>query len=399
MVLDQTARDLLRSDLYRTRRLPTGASVAAAGLARHTTTMRTVLDHWVPVAQNCRATEAGSRSAAARWDTLLAQAADPPHPTAPADAVFAFNTTVRELLRAINRYAARGPSIAEITDHLTTQIRSGHCPAGSALSPDRAAKALGVPRERVKDAVGDLIAAGVLERRGVRVFVRVPGDGPRVQARCIAGRLTAQIAAGLYPPGTLLPRVHDLAQRFLCQAPLINTAVRLLTDSGLLHLTDRGRAQVQNAALALPAPARAPALPPAPHPPGTHPHPDLLSEVRSQWRHHTPVTAGTIDSQWAQLRHRASQTATHRDTDGPCRFLTELASAPLPDPQWLRPWHLAILATALSNALPPAPPHHSPVPVHPVPAPRARMPLHPDVPAQVHSPTARQPSAHLRSRA
>ncbi|MEV7284925.1 hypothetical protein AB0O01_10260 [Streptomyces sp. NPDC093252] len=102
-----------------------------------------------------------------------------------------------------------------MTEHLTAGIRSGQYLPGTVLSPLRLSGRLGCSRARMDAAVADLATVGALQRQGARLFVPVTGNIPQIRARYIADRLTAQIAAGLHPPGSPLPAASTLALHFV----------------------------------------------------------------------------------------------------------------------------------------------------------------------------------------
>ncbi|MEV7284924.1 hypothetical protein AB0O01_10255 [Streptomyces sp. NPDC093252] len=107
---------------------------------------------------------------------------------------------------------------------------------------------------------------------------------------------------------------------------------------------------------------------------------DLLlpGRIRRQWKHRSSVSLTDIAEQWTRLRslaNRAGAGASGKSSDRDVLLLRELASAPLPDPPWLRPWHLAVLATALRTALRTAPGSVDESPAGYPPGPRPHTPL------------------------
>ncbi|GAA2254168.1 hypothetical protein GCM10010232_48910 [Streptomyces amakusaensis] len=374
LVLDTQTRKVLRADFSRAGRLPQPGRTSPPVLARNAAVLTARLRHWVPVARACRHTETSSPTATARWNTLLAEADRAPDPIPTTECVIRLATALRELLRAITLTTVPGPTIADVTGHLTAGITSGRYPAGAALSPKQLTTELGVARGRVQDALDDLTATRKLEMRGTRYFVPATHDTLSAQARYLAGRIRAQIAAGLHQPGGRLPAADVLTRLFVCQKPPVTAALHLLADARLLDLPVSGRAEILPAARALPPGPRADPLPPGtPYP--TVPVTDrLLHTVRQQWLRRTPVTDEDVHTQWLQLRTIASAfaPADRRAANGTraghsIRVLTELAGAALPEVVWLRPWHLAVLAAALRTARSPAPAPHpgaAPVPAH-----------------------------------
>ncbi|MFJ4688281.1 GntR family transcriptional regulator [Streptomyces sp. NPDC088789] len=352
-VLTGTQAQSLRTDLTRCVRLPRARFTSPAALATDTAVLQQCLLRWVPLPRTCRAAEAKSPSATAGWDALLEAAVRPPHTPATTESVTLLSSALRDLLRAITRATAPGPSIAELTEHLTTGIRSGRYLAGTVLSRHHLSRSLRCSHERIEAALADLTARHILERHGTRLFVPVTADAPAVRARYIADRLRAQMATGIYPPGTHLPTIAALSRAFVCGPAPVRAAQQLLAADGLLRLPGgRSRPHVPDTAPALPPPPRS--EPPPGGPRSTDDNLLLLGAVRRQWLHHSSVAATDITEQWHRLR-RLATTVPQQHTDRDSLLLADLATAPLPDPAWLRPWHLAILATALRNARKTAP--------------------------------------------
>ncbi|MEU9337961.1 GntR family transcriptional regulator [Streptomyces sp. NPDC048290] len=348
LALTSAQSGALRADLALCARLPRPRFTSAAAVANDAAVLRERLDRWVPFARTCRTAEIISLTATARWDELLTAAEHRPTGPASTDSVILLRAALRQLLRAIDSSAAPGLSISELTEHFTTGISSGRYLPGTVLSRTALTKALGCPRERLTDVLTDLTADSILDRRGPQqLVVPVPEDGPQTRARYIAGRLTAQIAAGLYPPGTRLPTTSGLGRLFLCGADPVRAALQLLAGKGLLQVPGKGGALVLAPALGLPPPPRS--APPAAGP-GPRDDDVLLPDyVRRQWRNRRSVPAENLTGQWERLRILAAAVPA-QDSGRDGLLLTELASAPLPDPPWLRPWHLAVLAAALVTA-------------------------------------------------
>ncbi|MEO3976856.1 GntR family transcriptional regulator [Streptomyces sp. CAU 1734] len=356
LILSSPVRTAIRADLSRAGQLPVPESRTAAALARDAAELHRRLRHWMPTAEACRRAEDTSPSARARWDELLHTASQPLSPAPSIEYAIGLSVTLREMLRGVLRAAGPGPSIAEVTEHLTESIATAVYLPGSAVSPDRIAAQLDCPSERVRHVLTDLTARGALHARGARLVITTTDHQHTEQARYVAGQLRAQIGAGLHPPGTGLPAASSLARRFVCQQPVIVRALALLSADGLIRVPPAGRATVLDTARNLPPARRAARLArkiPAPADEAIDP---LLRDVHRQWIRRATVPPAELTHQWGQLRALAhAQTRRNSwapDTVPAHRLLAQLAAAPLPKSAWLRPWHLAVLAAALRAVLP-----------------------------------------------
>ncbi|MEU8592252.1 hypothetical protein AB0D07_00750 [Streptomyces globisporus] len=227
-------RNALR-ELLVTERAAPEASTAVAPIPAQLTDLA---DQWVKAAHACVA-DMRSATQRARWQTLITAVETRQSAHAPTGTdVPALCTAVRNLLLAMLEYSRLEPPVTGISDYLRGRIADGTCPPGSPLGARRIAAELclaPVSVERVKLALADLEAEGLVE--STRTGIRVTGApaGRSVRSVQVAQWLRTLIGEGVYPPGSALPRVADLARPLVTPTPVISSAVALLDDEGTVR--------------------------------------------------------------------------------------------------------------------------------------------------------------------
>ncbi|MFH8350108.1 GntR family transcriptional regulator [Streptomyces sp. NPDC018045] len=337
---------------------------APAAVARNTELLHEAARTWWPVAQRCRQAAVGSPADQRRWDQLL-KGADPGRAVkASFTELTVLAGAVRELLRAIEATTLEWPSVCEIAHRIEDALHNETYPVGSPVAVSTVATALEVPVELVKLALSDLAESGLLERRGQRLFVVGNEQVCREQTQFVTERLRAQIAYGVYPPGTLLPSAPELAAAFVTNLTPVRAALHHLAAERLVRLRKNAPAIVLEAARRLPSPARhAPDQRHASHP-QVYDHEAITAAARAgreQWRRHPRLSPEDVTAQWERLRAMARQMlGTLEPSRSPFRHrrdtalirAAELESAPLPEAPEPRRWHTACLATAVAALLP-----------------------------------------------
>lgn len=346
----------LRDDLRVLRRVishPNQSSPAA--VARNLDMARHIARHWAPVAHARRAAADGLLSEEQRWDALLA-CADPERAMELSyAAVVVYAGSVRELVQALHEDIRLGTTVPEVSRAITAAISQGEFPVGRELRVKQVATALRAPVETVRTAVDNLLGSGALEKRSRRIFPA----GSLVLATHIADRLRAQIAAGIYMPGSRLPGIKVLASTFYCDYALVRQVLRILAAEGVVLVASREVLQAAAPLLSRPVP--------------TPPHHDertfrfsrdtIVATCRAaheQWRRRSPAPEELLHARWEDLRFMAGQLLAAAPNPAPdatqdladLARTAELASARLPDKPWLQQWHTACLAKEVSNVLP-----------------------------------------------
>ncbi|MFB7403231.1 GntR family transcriptional regulator [Streptomyces rubiginosohelvolus] len=239
-------RDALRELLVIERAAP-DASTAAAPVPAQLTDLA---DQWAKAAHACVA-DMGSVTQRARWQTLITDVET--RQGSPA-----LCAALRTLLLAMLEYSRYEPPVTGISDYLRGRIADGTCPPGSPLGARRIAAELRlapVSAVRVKLALADLEAEGLVE--STRIGIRVTGTpaGRPERSVQVAQWLRTLIQEGVYPPGSALPRVTDLARPLVTPTPVISSAMALLDDEGTVRSGLGVRAVVvQNPGFAVAAP-------------------------------------------------------------------------------------------------------------------------------------------------
>ncbi|MER6520222.1 GntR family transcriptional regulator [Streptomyces sp. NPDC001553] len=329
-----------------------GAAGAANGDA-----LGRIAAHWIPAARARRDAAAASSEDHIRWERLLSDAA-PTQGSSPGTAQ-GRATAIHALLAAL---ADTSPTPAEIGALITTGIRNGRYQPGVSLAAPVIAAELRVPVRAVKTAIAELAATGVLDRSGKRTAVPVTGDEAAERGRYLALRLRAQMAYGLYPPGSTLPTGLEIGRHFVTNDPVVRTALGLLVDEGLIQ--------------------RRPARPPLVLDAAGHltptgcaaPPPDQVAELRftsvqirtavaaayAKWQQRSYLPADNVIREWQQLRAMTRQLLerqpqSHRASPSPravsAARARETESATLPKTTLLALWHTACLASSAGDLL------------------------------------------------
>ncbi|MFI1060390.1 GntR family transcriptional regulator [Streptomyces spororaveus] len=266
---------------------------------------------------------------------------------------------VRALLTAI---ADDSPSVAEIGARITVAIRAGRYQPGVSLAAGVIAADLQVPVDLVKLAFTDLTAAGVLEHSGPRTAVPATGEEEAERAQFLAARLRSQMAYGLYPPESTLPKGPEMARIFVTNDPVVRGALGILDKDGLIHRRPARPPLVLDAAgLLSPSPRSAPPV-------------DELVQSRfsvlqiqtsvaaayARWHKRPYVPAADAVREWQQLRAMARQLLKNRPVlpragrsprAAAAARAREVESAPLPETTLLALWHTACLAASVGELL------------------------------------------------
>ncbi|MFI0878842.1 hypothetical protein ACH4TM_31215 [Streptomyces parvus] len=227
-------RNALRELLVIERSAP-GASTAVTPTPAQLTDLA---GQWVKAAHTCAA-DMGSVTQRARWQTLITavETRQDAHASAGTD-VPALCTALRDLLLAMLEYSRLEPPVTGISDYLRSRIADGTCPPGSPLGVARFAAELRlapVSAVRVKLALADLEAEGVVESTSNGIRVTGTPAGRMERSVQVAQWLRTLIRKGVYPPGSALPRVADLARPLVTPIPVISSAVALLDDEGTVR--------------------------------------------------------------------------------------------------------------------------------------------------------------------
>ncbi|MCP9213127.1 GntR family transcriptional regulator [Streptomyces sp. NEAU-Y11] len=329
-----------------------------ASEARNLDMLRRIARHWAPFGHIRRAAADGFASEEQRWDILLACAEPERSVEESYAAVVVYACAVRELVQALDD--ATRASVPDVARAITTILAGGAYPVGWCLRLRDVAADVTAPVATVKLAVNALVDRGVLERRGQRIFPAGSREVHDALAPRIADRIRAQIAAGIYAPGSRLPRAGFLARAFCSDFALIRRAVRILATEGLVRVSPRCTEVLESArVLAGRGEIRQDHGERAPHL-----HRDIIvatcRTAYEQWRHRSPVPEEVLHGRWQDLRSIAGQLLAAVPPPAPDATqdlaalgrAADLASAPLPDKPWLQQWHTACLATAISSILP-----------------------------------------------
>ncbi|WP_145502610.1 GntR family transcriptional regulator [Streptomyces sp. CFMR 7] len=355
----------VRNALHELRVTERAAPEASTAVAPIPAQLTDLADQWVKAAHTCVA-DMGSATQRAQWQTLISAVETRQGSASPAGTdVLALCTALRNLLRTMLEYSRYEPPVTRISDYLRSRITDGTCSPGSPLGARRIAAELRlapVSAVRVKLALADLKAEGVVEstRNGIRV-TGTPAGRPERSVQ-VAQWLRTLIREGVYPPGSALPRVADLARPLVTPTPVISSAVALLDDEGAVRSGLGVRAVVvQNPGFAVAAPLdlttvdrRLTLAGWA----GSDTSPQRVRETcrraRSWWHHRitpapdrVPHTHRTLTSMAAQLipaAHNHHQTPTAKAT---MRRAAVTALAPQPEAPQEQLWRTACLAAAV----------------------------------------------------
>ncbi|MGW1976571.1 GntR family transcriptional regulator [Streptomyces sp. NPDC001889] len=350
------------------------ASPAAA--ARELDLLRQLTHDWLPTARDRRADAAGSPSDSARWDALLAAAqVRTDTREQPLTRLLVHLSGLRELLRAILDSTPPHTPVAVLAAQVRTDIRTGVHPPGAPLPLADLAEVLGVKTDRVRLAITDLLAEGTVVRSRGGYRVPDPASITRDLPQQIAALLRDQITAGVYTPGTALPRPLTLAGTLAVGPRSLPAALRILTADGLLAGDRRPHVSPR-----LPAPPEPVPIPVSPGSEIADPDPglaEIVGTARTWWRNRQYPDPGDLNQCLTRLQAAAAQ-LLHRtppDQDGrrdrrqegdPAlhRRAAYLLSAAPPVRADLRTWHTACLAVAVAGLLnlPGAAPPHRPAP-------------------------------------
>ncbi|MEU9416002.1 GntR family transcriptional regulator [Streptomyces sp. NPDC048272] len=266
---------------------------------------------------------------------------------------------VRALLTAV---ADDTPPAAEIGARITAAIRANRYQPGVSLAASVIAADLQVPVAPVRLAFTDLTTTGVLERSGQRTAVPATGEEETERAQYLAARLRSQMAYGLYPPESTLPKGPEMARIFVTNDPVVRGALGFLEMDGLIYRRPARPPLVLDAAGCLsPSPRSAP-------------HPDepvqrrfsvlqiqtSVAAAYARWHKRPYVPASEAVREWQQLRAMARQLLKNHPV--PPRAgrspraaaavrAREVESAPLPETTLLALWHTACLAASVGDLL------------------------------------------------
>ncbi|MGW7639526.1 GntR family transcriptional regulator [Streptomyces decoyicus] len=230
--------DTRRALLAETRRLGhiggahAAASPAAVALAYDRVDQR--LDKWLRLAERRREEAAEWPSDRARWDRLIEAVTRPRRPSDTSYEGLAFLVSgARELFRALLRTAPPFLPVAEVGRRIDRQIAAGVYAPGTTLSKSGIADVLCVPVDSVSLALSDLAHSGTIEAKANGRF-RIPHPDCDGRARQLATWLRELVAAGVYPPGSVLPRCGELARVLVTSQEPLTEALCLLVEDGTL---------------------------------------------------------------------------------------------------------------------------------------------------------------------
>ncbi|MFD6464841.1 GntR family transcriptional regulator [Streptomyces goshikiensis] len=252
--------------------------------------------------------------------------------------------------------------MAEIGAWITAAIDSGRYQPGVSLAAGVIAADLQAPVALVRLAFTDLTFAGVLKRSGQRTSVPATGDEEAVRTQYLAARLRAQMAHGLYPPGSTLPTGPEVARLFVTADPVVRGALGILEKDGLIHRRPaRPPLVLEAAGLLSPSPRSTPPLgEPAQGRFSVLQIQTSVAAAYARWHKRPYVPAAAAVREWQQLRamarqllknHPASPHAGRSLRAAAAARAREVESAPLPETTLLALWHTACLAAAVGELL------------------------------------------------
>ncbi|MFL0026058.1 GntR family transcriptional regulator [Streptomyces sp. NBUL23] len=345
-------REALRELLVIERAAPDAGTAAAPVPAQLTD----LADQWVKAAHACVA-NMGSVTQRARWQTLITDV----ETRQGAPALFA---ALRTLLLTMLEYSRYEPPVTGISHYLRSRITDGTCPPGSPLGARRIAAELRlapVSAVRVKLALADLETEGLVE--STRIGIRVTGTptGRPERSAQVAQWLRTLIREGVYPPGSALPRVADLARPLVTPTPVISSAVALLDDEGTVRSGLGVRAVVLHPCAAVAAPLNLTTVDrrlTLAGWAGSDTSPQKVRETcrraRGWWHHRitpapdrVPHTHRTLTSMAAQLIPAAHAHHQTPKAEATMRRAAVTALAPQPDGAQAQLWRTACLAAAV----------------------------------------------------
>ncbi|MFD5454111.1 hypothetical protein [Streptomyces olivaceus] len=134
-----------------------------AGIERDREILRTILDPWLPLADQRLREATRSPAQQQHWHELI-NTVRHPRTTCPASpGLFQLTTDARRLLRALMEAEHPGPNVADIADHIRQAIRDGTYPPGTLLAAGRLAADTQTPTpERLDLALQDLRHEGLV---------------------------------------------------------------------------------------------------------------------------------------------------------------------------------------------------------------------------------------------
>jgi DNA-binding GntR family transcriptional regulator len=121
-----------------------------------------------------------------------------------------------------------------IAAELRQRIACGTYPSGSSLPPNSALRTeFGVADGTVRRALAELDRAGLtVSRQGRPRIVAVPGETAGTLYERVASGIRAAIAAGRYPPGSILPGELELAVEYGVGRKTVREALAELERAG-----------------------------------------------------------------------------------------------------------------------------------------------------------------------
>ncbi|MFD9715854.1 hypothetical protein [Streptomyces sp. NPDC059076] len=320
--------------------------VDAEGTGQQAVGLASIVCRWLPVAQEFRAAAAGSPAHLRRWDRAISAASSADSLARPVCETAAYAADVRRLLEAVRDGRRAGSATpAGFANHLALLVESHEYYPGCLVSAYQLALDHRLPRTLVDDALQDLLARGVLEGSVTRAMPAGSRAAQAGHAGVVAARLREQLAAGLYPPGTLLS-LSDLVVSLCATVRETNRALRQLCDEGLVVAGSR---RVTDAAARLTATPRLD-LPP----PYAQPFTGVMITMAAglmymRWDLRRPVSSTSLSVAWHTLRRMAAQLLPSGDPEHlAVRRAIEAATAPWPGMPRDRVWHLACIGRALT---------------------------------------------------
>ncbi|MFI1886043.1 SAM-dependent methyltransferase [Streptomyces jumonjinensis] len=347
---EQLSHDLLAAS-YATA-LP--AVLDAGGAGQRAVALARIVCRWLSTAESFRSAASESPAHLRRWDRALSHVNSTGSLSRPLGEATAYAGDVRRLLEAVrDGHRADGVTAAALARDLTALVSSGEHYLGCPVSAYQIARDRDLPRALVEDAVKDLLANRVLEGGIAKAMPAGSLAAQRGHAGVVTDRLRDQLAAGLYPPGSVLP-LHDLAVSMCAMVRETRRALQQLADEELAEIVGPS-AQVTGGAAHLTAVGRLD--PPVPY---ALPYsPTVITatarEAHDRWRLRRPAAPSAVKESWLTLRRMASQLLqTGRPEDLAVRRAVEAITAPWPANARDRVWHTACLAltvTALQQHL------------------------------------------------
>ncbi|MCM2392028.1 hypothetical protein [Streptomyces albipurpureus] len=320
----------------------------AGGVGQRAVSLARVVCRWLPAAESFRSAASGSPAHLRRWDQAISRVISAGSLSRPLDETAAYAGDVRRLLEAVRDGRRADPgSLATFARYLTFLVDSGEQYLGSRLSAYQIGCDYGLPRSLVEDAIQDLLADGVLEGGGVKAMPAGSLAAQREHAQVVSHRLREQLAAGLYPPETILS-TPDLAVSLCATVRETHQALRQLAEAGLVEVS--GPARVTEAATHLTTAGRLPSPNPYAHPYTPTTITTTAQQAHTRWRLRRPVSPTELAVSWLTLRHMAAQLLTEaRPEDLAVRRAMEAATAPWPGNPRERVWHTACLAHTVTT--------------------------------------------------